>query len=501
MLNSSKQTRIGQTSVRGHCYYRRAGDNPLRTLRARLARVFVAIAIILPANFVHADTVDEAALRMSLSLAQSQECTSASSTLSVVAMPAIDTSRSLTDEQLDLIRSEYLIAIGSELPSCARLTDAVAAFGTIEFMTEVDSSGRITQAQQDLIESKLQNAHSVLVLKIEKLDERYQATAQLTSISEGQTISVTRIRCARTSNADRVWRKRCLLKSVVWLRLADDMLGVLNPIKGLHVKNGLYQDTDETSGYGSYIAQQFLVALTNERKKRVFKSEFPIKLHRENSVVDEGEYELTLRYWVCDDNKSANLTVTAEARDGNSGVFTQSLSLQLLPSGISYAPKIPSQRDQFPTARVQTTTTSKNLKKVTGVASSDVLWLRSCGSTKCDRVGSLSPGESNVYTTDCSQGWCKVYDSSGSYLGWASSRYLSSTTHASQSITYRVTGVASNDVLWVRSCGSTSCERRGSLAPNEVGIEIPRCDGNWCEVLSSQSGVSGWASRRYLARE
>ncbi len=472
----------------------------MRTLRARLARVFVAIAIILPANFVHADTVDEAALRMSLSLAQSQECTSASSTLSVVAMPAIDTSRSLTDEQLDLIRSEYLIAIGSELPSCARLTDAVAAFGTIEFMTEVDSSGRITQAQQDLIESKLQNAHSVLVLKIEKLNEKYQTTAQLTSISEGQTISVTRY-----DVPERQTRTECGINAAPEKRglakLADDILGVLHPIKGLHVKNGLYHDTDETSGYGSYIAQQFLVALTNERKKRMFKSEFPIKLHKENSVVDEGEYELTLRYWICDDNKSANLTVTAEARDGNSGVFTQSLSLQLLPSGISYAPKIPSQRDQFPTARVQTTTTSKYLKKVTGVASSDVLWLRSCGSTKCDRVGSLSPGESNVYTTDCSQGWCKVYDSSGSYLGWASSRYLSSTTHASQSITYRVTGVASNDVLWVRSCGSTSCERRGSLAPNEVGIEIPRCDGNWCEVLSSQSGVSGWASRRYLARE
>jgi hypothetical protein len=317
----------------------------LRTLRARLARLFVAIAIMVPASFVHADTVDEAALRMSLSLAQSPECTSASSSLSVVAMPAIDTSQSLTDEQMDLIRSEYLIAIGSELPSCARLTDAVAAFGTIEFMTEVDSSGRITQAQQDLIESKLQNAHSVLVLKIEKLDERYQATAQLTSIAEGQTVSVTRYvipeRQTRTEcGVNAAAEKRGLAK------LADDMLNVLYPIKGLHVKNGLYQDLDETSGYGSYIAQQLLVALTNERKKRVFKSEFPIKLHRENAVIDEGEYELTLRYWVCDDNKSANLTVTAEASDGNSAVFTQSISLQLLPSGIGYLPRDLRQEDQ-----------------------------------------------------------------------------------------------------------------------------------------------------------
>jgi hypothetical protein len=312
---------------------------------SRLAKVFVAIAIIASSNFAHADTVDEAALRMSLRLAQSPECNSASSTLSVVAMPAVDMSQSLSDEQVDLIRSEYLIALGSELPSCTRLTDAVAAFGTIEFMTEVDSSGRITDAQQDLIEGKLQNAHSILVLKIKKLNERYQATAQLTSISEGQTISVTRYyvpeQQTRTEcGVNAAAEKRGLAK------LADDILGVLNPIKSLYVKNGLYQDTDETSGYGSYIAQQFLVALTNERKKRVFRSEFPIKLHRENSVVDEGEYELTLRYWVCDDNKSANLTVTAEAPDGNSGVFTQNLSLQLLPSGVDYVPEILGQQDQ-----------------------------------------------------------------------------------------------------------------------------------------------------------
>lgn len=318
----------------------------MKTLRLRLARVLVAIAITLPTSFVHADTVDEAVLRMSLSLAQTQECTSASSMLSVVAMPAIDTSQSLTGEQMDLIRSEYLIAIGSELPSCARLTDAVAAFGTIEFMNEVDSSGRLTQAQQDLIEGKLQNAHSVLVLKIEKLDERYQATAQLTSISEGQTISATRYNVPERHTRT-VCGVNAASEQLGLAKLADDMLSVLDPIKGLHVESGLYQDTDETSGYGSYIAQQFLVALTKTRKKRVFKSEFPIKLHREGAVVDEGEYKLTLRYWVCDNSKSANLLVTAEAPDGNSSVFTQSLSLQLLPSGVNYVPQNLSQLEQL----------------------------------------------------------------------------------------------------------------------------------------------------------
>ena len=321
----------------------------MRTLRSRTAKVLVAIAIILPANFVHADTMDEAALRMSLSLAQSQECSSASSTLSVVAMPAVDTSQSLSDAQMDLIRSEYLIAVSSELPSCARLTDALAAFGTIEFMTEVDSSGQITEAQQNLIESKLQNAHSILMLKIEKLDERYQATAQLTSISDGQTISVTRYHVP-----ERQTRTQCGMNAAAEERglakLADDILRVLEPIKGLHVKNGLYRDTDEMSEYGSYIAQQFLVALTNEREKRVFKSPFPIKPHRESSVLERGEYQLTLRYWVCDDNKSATLTVTAEALEEDSAVFTQSLDLQLLPTSMNFIPQILKQRDQLSNA-------------------------------------------------------------------------------------------------------------------------------------------------------
>ena len=65
ILNSSKQTRLGETTQRGIVTAEGLGDNPLRTLCATLARVFVAIAIILPANFVHADTVDEAALRLS----------------------------------------------------------------------------------------------------------------------------------------------------------------------------------------------------------------------------------------------------------------------------------------------------------------------------------------------------------------------------------------------------------------------------------------------------
>lgn len=317
----------------------------MRKQISKLGKVVVVIATTLSANFVLAGTVDEAALRMSLSLAQSQECTSASSTLSVVAMPAVDTSQSLTDGQVDVIRSEYLIAIGSELPSCARLTDAVSAFGTIEFMSEVDSSGQITEAQHDLIVSQLQNAHSVLVLKIEKLNEKYQATAQLTSIFGGQTISVTRY-----DVPERQTRTECGINAASEKRglaqLADEILSVLNPIKGLHVKNALYQDTDATSGYGAYIAQQFLVALTSERKKRVFRSEFPIKLHRENSVIDEGEHDLTLRYWVCDDKKSANLTVVAEASDGSSNVFTESLSLTLLPSSLDYLPEVQRQEDR-----------------------------------------------------------------------------------------------------------------------------------------------------------
>jgi len=61
-----------------------------------------------------------------------------------------------------------------------------------------------------------------------------------------------------------------------------------------------------------------------------------------------------------------------------------------------------------------------------------------------------------------------------------------------------VVGVASWDVLWIRSGPSTRYDRVGSIPFNGCGVAVnwSACRGSWCRV--HYRGVSGWAHTRYL---
>ncbi|MBN9669666.1 hypothetical protein [Roseibium aggregatum] len=66
----------------------------------------------------------------------------------------------------------------------------------------------------------------------------------------------------------------------------------------------------------------------------------------------------------------------------------------------------------------------RNWQRIVRVEANDVLWIRSCGASKCKKVGSLSPGQSDFYITECDRGWCKVFRSDDMFAGWASKRYM-----------------------------------------------------------------------------
>ncbi|WP_425100765.1 COG3650 family protein [Tropicibacter sp. S64] len=63
---------------------------------------------------------------------------------------------------------------------------------------------------------------------------------------------------------------------------------------------------------------------------------------------------------------------------------------------------------------------------------------------------------------------------------------------------HSVTGVASDDVLNIRSVPSGSSEIIGTLAPDQTGVEVLRLDdsGAWGQVNSDE--MAGWASMRFL---
>ncbi|MDF1726332.1 MAG: hypothetical protein P1U53_01155 [Sulfitobacter sp.] len=315
-------------------------------LRARsLFSLIAFLGGVLTSSASWSQAIGESALRASLQLSQTKECMSASAPLSVVGMPTIDASQSLSGDQVDRIHADFLTAFSAELPSCARLIDAQTAFGTVAFMTEVDSSGRLTEDQQNLIERRLQNAHSIFRLKIDRLKGQYKATVQLTAIESGQTISVAQYDLPEeqtsASCSDNTMSEEHGLSD-----LADDLLDGIHPIRGLHVATARFQDTDQAFGYGLYLTQQFLAALTQARNEQLFGTDFPIMLSEEAPGRGEDEYAVSLRYWICDDDKSARVVLSAVAPSGKTDVYMRNLSLELLPSGMTYKPALMQQAAQ-----------------------------------------------------------------------------------------------------------------------------------------------------------
>lgn len=61
-----------------------------------------------------------------------------------------------------------------------------------------------------------------------------------------------------------------------------------------------------------------------------------------------------------------------------------------------------------------------------------------------------------------------------------------------------VVGVASWDVLWIRTGPSTRYSKVGAIPYDACGVRVfwGACRGSWCRV--SYRGVHGWSSVRYL---
>ncbi len=150
--------------------------------------------------------------------------------------------------------------------------------------------------------------------------------------------------------------------------------------------------------------------------------------------------------------------------------------------------------------------------RVTGVASNDVLWVRAGPSRDAATKGSMPPDAQGIGIGRCVNvagyiaQWCEVRYQC--IAGWAYARYLTgggSSISASTPETYRVVGVAGNDVLNMRTGPGTGHGIVTGIPPNGTGVRVSGCQAvsgyssKWCTV--TWQGISGWASACCLAGE
>jgi uncharacterized protein YraI len=162
--------------------------------------------------------------------------------------------------------------------------------------------------------------------------------------------------------------------------------------------------------------------------------------------------------------------------------------------------------------------------RVVGVASNDVLNIRSEPIASAPKIGSIPPGADGVRNLGCEGGlsfaewevaspaerdaarhnrWCRI--AYGGVEGWVTGRFLAEGSGGGAGAGWKVTGVASNDVLNVRADPSGNAGIVGALSPYETGIENLGCQvppgssTQWCRI--SIHGFEGWVAGRFLAQE
>ena len=143
---------------------------------------------------------------------------------------------------------------------------------------------------------------------------------------------------------------------------------------------------------------------------------------------------------------------------------------------------------------------------VSGVASNDVLNIRTGPAASYNIVGFIRPGECGVVTGRREGRWIWVDYGRG---GFVHTRYLRTEGEGGDGIhgggqrgdaddpAFRcVVGVASNDVLNVRSGPSASYAIVGRLTNHTCFVEVVSKRGRWFKI--AKDSTTGWVNSRYL---
>jgi SH3-like domain-containing protein len=145
--------------------------------------------------------------------------------------------------------------------------------------------------------------------------------------------------------------------------------------------------------------------------------------------------------------------------------------------------------------------------RVVDVERGDVLNMRAGPSSAYSVVGSIPPTEGGIRVIGACRDWCNVEYKGVS--GWVYHRYLAVeaavapfTQRALQASYWRVIGVASNDVLMVRTAPSQQAPVAHVYPPTAAClVGIGECRGPWCQVsIPAREGYQvGWVDARQVA--
>lgn len=308
----------------------------LYRVRAIAAALVCSAALALSAQ---AQSVDEAALRLSLMLSREVSCAASAPPFSVAAVPAEDASQTLDPQVLAGIEAVILDALRREALECVRITDVARAFDTLSYIQNLGRWETLGAEQRARVTSELSNADATATIVLDRAGNAYVAILSVVELASGRTLA-----SARAEIPEDLTAIHCGASAAAEARglqaLAASLVDRVPRAEVLYVYPATYQDSLDSLGYGRYIADQFIAALSQVEGNVTTGTAVAVRQLADPGVVTLGprDYAVTLRYWPCDELSAVRLNVVVTSRDRDVVTLGQDLSLAALPAGLEVVP-------------------------------------------------------------------------------------------------------------------------------------------------------------------
>jgi hypothetical protein len=306
----------------------------------RVSRLAITTFVLWASMPSSAASMEAAISRLAQALANEVHCDAGQQAL-VGIFPFDEASIPIAPQNAFRLYEDFLGSLIVQAPDCIRFIDGRGAFVTLNYLERSGTLRQSGQQQRQNIQDSLGSADYILDGSVLERGGEASVIFQLTNLSDGTAIARERF-----AMPDEFKLSLCgdgaLPKDVALQRIANSMLNRIDVVNGIIASGGIYANSDQVTDAGRYLEDQLVAHLSRAGENAITGRAIRVRRTAPDEVyaqLEPGIYALLVRYWPCDGDETARLSVTLRSHDGRDVTEIHDVRLSTLPGGLALRPR------------------------------------------------------------------------------------------------------------------------------------------------------------------
>jgi hypothetical protein len=223
-------------------------------------------------------------------------------------------------------------------PPCVRFIDGRGAFVTLNYLGQTGTLRETGQQQRAQIQESLASATYMLDGTVLESGGDFEAVFRLTSLTSGEALGRVsfpvpeRFRAAACGDG-------ALPIDTALRRIAEALLQRTGVFQTLNATGGRFAQTEIVTEAGAYLEDMIIAELSRASENVLSGTALRVRRNVAAELdADSYSYTMFLRYWPCEGDGAARLSITLRSADGRDITEARNISLSGLPSELIPSP-------------------------------------------------------------------------------------------------------------------------------------------------------------------